>query len=174
MHQDLLEQARALATDSPGKPKQVSLRRSISAAYYALFHFLVSEACRAIIGAQHDQRGYRDALARAFAHSSMKSACSSFAGGQLPASVMKPLPRNPQGQYAIAQEIRTIAHTFSELQRRRNLADYDPSERFKRSEVLVLIEQVEDVIEDFASLPTSNDRRFFLVCLLSWRELSNR
>ncbi len=55
MHKDLLEQAERLAMLEIKKPKQASLRRAISAAYYAMFHLLVDEACRVQIGAQHNQ-----------------------------------------------------------------------------------------------------------------------
>ena len=41
---DLLEQAYHLANREPESPKQASLRRAISTAYYALFHMLVDEA----------------------------------------------------------------------------------------------------------------------------------
>ena len=176
MHKDLLEQAQALTLiDTRGKPKQANLRRAVSAAYYALFHFLVDGACRGILGTQHGQQGFRHALARAFTHSTMKNACSSFQGGTLlTASVIKSLPKNAAGTYVIGKSVQNIAATFVELQRRRHLADYDLSERFKRTEVLTLIEQVEAHIEDFANLPVSDDRQFFLVCLLSWKELANR
>jgi hypothetical protein len=53
MFEDLLEQARVLAKlDTRGKPRQANLRRAVSSLYYALFHFLVERACRAIIGAR--------------------------------------------------------------------------------------------------------------------------
>lgn len=37
LHADLLKQARHLATKERRRPSQASLRRAISAAYYALF-----------------------------------------------------------------------------------------------------------------------------------------
>jgi hypothetical protein len=40
----LLEQAQHLVKREPKRPKQASLRRAISTAYYALFHLLISEA----------------------------------------------------------------------------------------------------------------------------------
>ena len=36
LHQDLLAQARHLLRKEPRRPKQASLRRAVSAAYYAL------------------------------------------------------------------------------------------------------------------------------------------
>ena len=40
---DLLEQAIDLAMKETGEPKQAGLRRAVSTAYYALFHFLIEE-----------------------------------------------------------------------------------------------------------------------------------
>ena len=40
----LLEQAQHLVKREPKRPKQASLRRAVSTAYYGLFHLLISEA----------------------------------------------------------------------------------------------------------------------------------
>ena len=48
---DLLAQARSLATSDAKKPKQANLRRAISSAYYALFHFLCEEVTKTFVGA---------------------------------------------------------------------------------------------------------------------------
>jgi hypothetical protein len=58
--------------------------------------------------------------------------------------------------------------------RRRHLADYDLTECFKRSDVLMLIIQVENRIEGFIDLPSSTEKRFFLACLWAWKDLANR
>jgi hypothetical protein len=174
VYEDLLSQAVALARIDRKKPKQANLRRAVSAAYYALFHYLVREACYAQIGTQHQQAAFRHVLARGYSHQVMKQACASFGGGTLKGSVKKGLPLNAAGQYAILKPIQEIAATFAELQEKRHLADYDLTERFERAEVLTLIEGVRDRIADFSSLPTSTDKSFFLACLWAWRELANR
>jgi uncharacterized protein (UPF0332 family) len=170
VHKDLLEQAMRLATIDVKKPKQASLRRAISTAYYAMFHLLVDEACRVQIGAQHNQAPFRQVLGRAYAHGIMKDACRSFGGGTLRKGVLKGLPTG----FTIPEEIRELAMTFVELQDKRHLADYDLTERFNRSDVLMLIEQVEERVEDFRNLAPSNEKRFFVACLLAWKELANR
>ncbi len=48
------------------------------------------------------------------------------------------------------------------------------NERFKRSEVQMLIEQAKDRTAKFAALAMSDDKRFFLACLWAWKELTNR
>jgi uncharacterized protein (UPF0332 family) len=170
VHKDLLEQARRLATLDIKKPKQASLRRAISAAYYAVFHLLVDEACRVQIGAQHNQAPFRQVLGRAYAHGVMKDACKSFGSGTLKKGVLKGLPTG----FTVPEAIRLLAATFVDLQDKRHLADYDLTERFERSSVLALLKQVEQRVEDFRNLAPSNEKRFFLACLLAWKELANR
>lgn len=174
MHEDLFLQAVTLATIDAKKPKQANLRRAVSAAYYAMFHSLVHEACCAIIGSQHSQSAYRHAIGRAFAHGAMSQACKSFGGGTLKGSVVKGLPRGPNGKYGIAAAIQNVARTFGELQEKRHLADYDLSERFNRSDVLALIDDARDHMKSFAELPNSDEKRFFLACLWAWKELASR
>lgn len=41
--EDLLEIAQHLATLYPENPRQASLRRAVSTAYYAIFHLLIFE-----------------------------------------------------------------------------------------------------------------------------------
>lgn len=127
-----------------------------------------------IMGAQHFQRGYRFTLGRAFTHSAMNQACTSFAGGTLKKSVIKGLPLDQNGNYAVNPVIQQIAALFVELQEKRHLADYDRSEQFKRSDVLTLIDDTRTLIAEFLRQPVTDDRRFFLACLLVWKELANR
>ena len=170
MHNDLLRQARDLAILDAKKPKQANLRRAVSAAYYGLFHYLVDQSCRLVIGTQHAQSPYRQILGRAFQHAAMKEACKSFSGGTLKASVSKGLPTS----FTIPPEITKLAATFPELQYKRHLADYDLTERFHRNDVLGLIQQVETAIQKFQNLTSSNEKKFFLACLWAWKSLSNR
>jgi hypothetical protein len=169
-HADLLQQAFHLATIDAKKPKQANLRRAVSSAYYAVFHLLIDEACRVQFGTQHNEAPFRRVLGRAFAHSVMKDACKAFGGGTLKKGVAKGLPAG----FTVPTEIRGLADTFVDLQDNRHLADYDLTERFKRSDVLVLIKVVRKQIENFTNLAPSNEKRFFLACLWAWKELANR
>ncbi|REJ93503.1 MAG: hypothetical protein DWQ34_10465 [Planctomycetota bacterium] len=175
MYDDLIALAEHIVQiDAAGRTRQAHLRRAVSTAYYAVFHYLVHEACCAQIGTQNSQRGYRHSLGRAFAHTTMKKACSSFGGGTLRESVIKGLPRDANGNYSVPREIRDIAATFTELQEKRHLADYDLSEPWRRSEVLTLIDQAKSHVERFQRLAPTDDRKFFLACLWAWKELENR
>ena len=77
-HDDLLEQAIELVHKEPQNPKQASLRRAVSTAYYALFHLLISEAV-----ANWDKQNLRTALGRAFDHATMKSASNRILDSRL-------------------------------------------------------------------------------------------
>ncbi len=174
MHEDLFSQAYALAKLDALKPKQANLRRAVSSAYYGVFHYLIHEACCVQIGTQHAQAPYRNALGRGFAHAIMKDACTSFGGGTLKDAVTKGLPRAADNTYPIPKPIQDLASTFVELQEKRNLADYDRSERFNRSDVLTLIEQAKNHVAKFSELQASDDKKFFLACLWAWKELAKR
>ena len=67
--EDLLEQAKHLANREKKKPRQASLRRSVSTAYYSLFQLLIREAT--LNWRRVDQRAV---LARFFEHGRMKAA----------------------------------------------------------------------------------------------------
>jgi uncharacterized protein (UPF0332 family) len=164
VYKDLLEQAVRLANVDAKKPKQANLRRAVSSAYYALFHLVVDEACRLQIGSHHNQARYRQVLGRAFAHVVMKVACKSFGGAKLKKGVAKGLPSG----FAIPAEIRELAETFVELQELRHVADYDLTDRFKRSNVLLLVNLVERRVQAFTQLASSDEKRFFLACLWAW------
>jgi len=78
-HHDLIDQAEHLAGKEPRKPKQASLRRAVSAAYYALFHLLVDEAVAGL--ARGPGAGdLRDLLRRAFDHGEMRSVSGATRG----------------------------------------------------------------------------------------------
>src|SRR5438309_3480401 len=78
LHADLLLQARQLATREPRRPRQASLRRAVSTAYYALFHLLISEATSRLITGPGRGR-LRQSLGRAFVHTAMREAALGFA-----------------------------------------------------------------------------------------------
>ena len=85
LEHDLLRQSRLLAQHEPRRPKQASLRRAVSVAYYALFHLLTSEAANRLVTGP-DRDDLRATLRRAFEHNEMKDACkeiSSIGAGKL-------------------------------------------------------------------------------------------
>lgn len=75
---DLLTHAKLLATKEKSRPKQASLRRSVSAAYYGLFHLLVDAVTRRLVSGA-DRQPLRNCLARAFDHGTIKRIAFQFA-----------------------------------------------------------------------------------------------
>jgi hypothetical protein len=70
----LLDAARELAaSDRLGRPKTVWLRRAVSTAYYALFHFLTQELAKHLLpsGAAADQLR----MTRSVGHDQLKDVC---------------------------------------------------------------------------------------------------
>ena len=57
-----------------GKLPTALARRSISTAYYALFHFILEEAGKELIGTHSDLLRRRRTFARLFSHSGIKKA----------------------------------------------------------------------------------------------------
>jgi uncharacterized protein (UPF0332 family) len=121
---DLLEQSRHLASREPKRPRQASLRRAVSTAYYALFHLLTTAAV-----ANWKKVRQRAALARAFDHRRMKEACRNTTKKQF---------QNPNRTNV--QHLKNIANAFILLQQERHSADYDNSKKWSRTEVLAHID----------------------------------
>jgi hypothetical protein len=170
LHWHLLVQARELATRDPRRPRQVNLRRAVSSAYYALFHGLIDQTCRLVLGTRQSDAPFRHVLGRAFTHGTMKQACTAFAGGTLKASVAKGLPAG----FAVPSEVRAVARTFIAMQEQRHAADYDRTEQFQRSGVVFLVAQVDRNLNAFLDLAPSIEKNFFLTCLLAWGTLAGR
>ena len=104
-----MSQALQLATIDRTRPKQASLRRSISTTYYAVFHLLTSA-----VASNWVNRDQRPAFERILEHGKMAKASARMAG--------QPFPnQNP----IEVQHLRTVARTFSLLQGQRHSADYD-------------------------------------------------
>jgi uncharacterized protein (UPF0332 family) len=68
---DLLKQAKDLASQDRNRPKDASVRRAISTAYYSLFHFLLDEASGMLVGTSQKDKPIRHLLSRCFGHGQM-------------------------------------------------------------------------------------------------------
>jgi hypothetical protein len=159
---DLLSQSRVLAAaDARGRPKQANLRRAVSTAYYALFHFLIDEACRSMVGAGGDRRSLRGVLARAFDHRVMRDQSAAFASGN-------PSPKLTPALDAagVPADLRDIADSFRTLQLNRHRADYNVLLRFNRTETVRLIDQSAVAMQRWAAVRGTAAGRLFLVALL--------
>ncbi|HCN78982.1 MAG TPA: hypothetical protein DIT13_17590 [Verrucomicrobiales bacterium] len=165
-----------LATREPRRPKQATIRRSISTSYYALFHFLIEEAALVVCGAAHADQRMRQMAGRAFDHGKMKSLCREFVkqNAQQVHSLLQTFW--PQFNIPGSQHIRLVAQTFIDLQEERHEADYDMSVVFSRQEALNAVSRVDAAIHSWRHLKqASRDTcRLFAISLALWPSLASR
>jgi hypothetical protein len=171
---DLLAQAGMLARREPRRPKEASLRRSISSSYYALFHHLVEECTRLAVGTAHNRARFRQFAGRAFVHGKMKAVCEEFAKTNPRNELLKPFW--PSLNVSVNIEVRTIAENFIDLQEQRHAADYDLSRHFTRLEATTAVDQAKEAIDAWRILKTSNPdiSLLFALSLMLWPGLSGR
>ena len=115
---DLLDQAYLLLSKEPKRPKQASLRRSISACYYAVFHAFIDKGCQALVKSPNKNHYAREILARGISHNQLKEILKS---------------NNRASTYFLPATPPTIFYDFADnLIEQRHTADYDLSETFTR------------------------------------------
>lgn len=150
---DLLEQSRHLANREPKRPRQASLRRAISTAYYALFHLLTTASA-----SNWKIVRQRPALARAFEHRKMNSVCAKTSREQFSSAT-----------HASVQNLKAVANTFIELQQHRHTADYDNSKKWTRTEVLAQIDSARAAFDSWDAIADEQIAADFLLQLLIQR-----
>jgi hypothetical protein len=134
VHFELLTTALRLLHDQSGSPAlPTDLRRAVSTAYYALFHFVASSCVELLIpmGKRPLARAKQQAY-RSIDHRDIKSACI----------------RSKDPKYGAPQQSRQLADTFLDLNKHREHADYDPSAdgEFHIKQVLELLGECEEAI----------------------------
>jgi hypothetical protein len=133
---DLLKHAEALLRSHKGAPKQIDLRRSISAAYYALFHCILRATADELIGSSAKaRRSAAYALVyRGFEHSHMKAVCTDLSKAEIPSKFFDVFATKQ-----LPPTFRETAGVFVSLQDARHLADYVPAHRFSKSDAKIAI-----------------------------------
>ena len=160
---DLLEQARFLARREAGRgrPRQASLRRAVSTAYYAVFHLLAADA--ALQACAVSPQGLRDRVQRALTHETMRQAAKSFEASKLP-DYLAPLLNPP-----IPSPLISIARSFARLQEERHKADYDVTYQFDRTGVQSLVREAGQLFTDWSTIRNSDNAHLFLASLMFWK-----
>lgn len=162
LHKQLLEQASHLMRREPRRPRQASLRRAVSVAYYGLFHLLARETSRVLVRGG-GQDGLRAIVSRTLVHHDMQEAAKHFATGAVNKSPWTDLVQS------VPRDLQTVAEAFVELQQARHLADYDPSARFTRTQVEAYVLQAEDAFDAWQSIKGTPEAIVFLYSLMFWR-----
>ena len=160
LHADLLDQAEHLAQLDPRRPKQASLRRAVSSAYYGLFHLLAAEASALYV----TEPVLVAKISRTLSHGEMKKASSMIANDKLPKGL-----HPPGGGYAAPSDLKTEANAFVNLQQARHEADYDLSRVFRRREVLAFVQSARHAMEAWDRVRKTDDARLYLACFHLWK-----
>jgi uncharacterized protein (UPF0332 family) len=142
--EDLLQQAYDPADKEQTNPKQASLRRAVSTAYYAVFHLLIDE----VVSKWAVER-QRSVLARTFEHSKMRAVCD---------DVVKDVKSLPP-------ELNTLASSFIQLQQYRHTADYDNSRQWSRADVTYVLTLATDAFDAWLAISAQDEAQDFLLQL---------
>jgi hypothetical protein len=153
-HDELITHAEFLAT-LPDPPRQADMRRAVSAAYYALFHLLTSEAAGNWKNIDQQAR-----FARMFDHSKMKTASSKISKQQAPTDpALTPIFDN----------LKLVADNFVNLQQQRHSADYDNSKIWSLTQVFEAIIQAQDAMQAWMIIRNEGMAQDFLFDFLGGR-----
>ena len=150
-HDDLLRQALQLVHVDP--PSQLTLRRAVSAAYYAVFHFLIAEAT-----SNWSNVSLRTALGRAYDHGIMKTASNRILNA-------KDFPFTGEDP-AVVADLRFVAQAFSQLQEDRHFADYNLTKDLDPVEALTQVKSAERIFTVWPTIRGQQIAQAYLVSLL--------
>ena len=155
---DLLTAARnSIVGFGTGRPLQATLRRAVSTIYYAAFTCLANTCADKVVGQYRrlDNSGKRAwvQVYRAVEHGKVKNRCKN---------------NGFMGQFPPA--IRDFAALFVDLQYDRTIAAYVPYENFFKSEVEILADTAEQIIQRFIGLPSGVLRAFAVYVLFDSRK----
>lgn len=157
---DLLEQARHLANREPKRPRQASLRRAVSTAYYALFHLLGMELAK-----NWKRVAERSTLARMLEHGTMANVCDTKSKKLTKHFSQRPAPP-VNHELRVLRHLNVIAETFVQMYQHRQIADYDNSRKWSRTDVLQKIDSVESAFRSWHEIRNEAEAQNFLVTLL--------
>lgn len=114
----LIVQGKQMLSQSKGRPNQADLRRAVSNAYYALFHYMI-DGCLGVLIGKSSEQAVRSYFARSFSHTTMRDVFNT-----LDTSARLPERFNPikdsliSGHFHV--EIRSLARAFIDLQKARH------------------------------------------------------
>jgi hypothetical protein len=159
--EQLFEQANRLVEQhGRGAPRQVDIRRAISAAYYGVFHFVLRETADQFIGGALSGSPLHALAYRSVAHARLAELCAEARKTSLSPRLA---PVVPAGVFS--SQIRNFAGLLLELKEKREAADYDPSLKFRIADAVQLVQTAQSAIGRFQSAPPE-ERRAFLALLV--------
>ncbi|MBX9645122.1 MAG: hypothetical protein K2W91_13620 [Novosphingobium sp.] len=144
-----------------GKIPSARIRRSVSTTYYALFHFLLDETGRLVVGATNDVKTRRRLLSRTISHKSVKTALDRVKGNIVDQvfaeffSYKGAVGVPPSPRFA-----RNMAKAFSDAQAKRHDADYNLQATLSAHDANLLQRRVRRTIQEWRAAKSLADRDF--------------
>jgi len=148
---DLLKDAYHLACRGGKNPKQSSLRRAVSTAYYAAFHLLIADF--AANWALPDQRAR---LGRMFEHRRMSGAALKFQDKK------NPTPTE--------HELQNLIDKFTQLQKDRYEADYDVGRKWSRYDVEITLALATEGFNTWRGIRKEKEAQHHLMSMFGARQ----
>jgi len=145
---ELLDSAHTLLHSDP--ETQATLRQTVSTAYYALFHFLIEEACLNWARPEHRHR-----LTRAFEHKNMAAASNRRIESH----------KNAEPP-SVESQLYSVAFAFKQLQDQRHIADYDLSSTLSGQYVVAAVELAEEAFATWGLIRNEQIAHDYLFALL--------
>jgi hypothetical protein len=158
----LLDQARRLLAiqDARGLVRQVERRRAISAAYYAVFHYILIALADELVG-RRNRKSPRYALVyRRLDHTALEGLCKEVRKTQMAPKYVSYVPASGWGE-----NIREFASLVVELKEKRNAADYDPGFWVKIADANQAIESANSAIAGFECASVIRKKAFLTLLL---------
>jgi hypothetical protein len=146
----LLDQAdKLISGEGAGAPRQADLRRAISAAYYAAFHFTLMTLADLFVGKTNRSTSRYALIYRSVDHARLRKLCDD----------MRPTPAG------LGPHLRTFASGVIQLQQKRHWADYDTLFRANRSDAKLTVSDARAALVEFENADVAC-REAFLTLLL--------
>lgn len=157
----LIEQAETLiAPPAAGPPRQVDLRRAISASYYAVFHTLAAAVADRYVGTRRRATAEYRLAYRSLQHTKLKDLCV-----ELRKPTPKPIYRDYVPAKGMSPFFAQFASAVKDLQEQRHMADYDPMARLRTSNAQAAIKTARSAMRRFSTM-SKNSRDAFLSLLV--------
>lgn len=151
MKRNLIKRARSGLVGTK-RPLSAYLRRSVSDAYYALFHALAELLADALIGASKRNTDSWRRVYRGLDHAHAKTVLAT------------------DKAYALHIAVKGIGKVFSQLQEARHSADYDPRTILtRRADAEAFVILAETAIADVDGLPADAKRDLAVLLLIKTR-----
>jgi uncharacterized protein (UPF0332 family) len=151
--------------EAQGRPKQAYLRRSVSTAYYALFHYLCWEtACHLL---PDGDAAERLGLVRSIDHSAFKRVCEWIANPKN----APPNVRLMVSALASTEGILNVALAFPDLQQARHDADYNHMIGFSKPAAIELVDAAELAIQSMKYQKKLKRQKFYTLVAMEIKKV---